>query len=282
MEVKYYSTPQEMLANCGKILMQAEAINQLLISILNRLTVFEHQQAGSLMVDNQIVMVFYNAPPRNLLVYPLRNITSDEFEWLLDQLKGEQSLTQVFFGINGNHELCELFNNYLQQQGITTMLHLAMDIMVLDQLLPYHAVEGRLRKGTIDDQKTLAKFIQGFSYEALLETVPDDKALEDAVYKLTNSRIYFFEDPTGRAVSCTHITRQLSKGAGLSLVYSDHDVRGRHYGYAVVYLVCQQLFEEGNAYCTLYVDKKNPISNRVYEKIGFKIVEAQYDYRINH
>lgn len=31
----------------------------------------------------------------------------------------------------------------------------------------------------------------------------------------------------------------------------------------------------------MFVDKKNPISNRVYEKIGFKVMENCYDYRLD-
>lgn len=34
----------------------------------------------------------------------------------------------------------------------------------------------------------------------------------------------------------------------------------------------------GYSYATLYVDKTNPISNRVYRKVGFEIVEEAYDY----
>lgn len=36
----------------------------------------------------------------------------------------------------------------------------------------------------------------------------------------------------------------------------------------------------GKSYVTLFVDKKNPISNRVYRKIGFDVLEDAGDYRV--
>ena len=32
--------------------------------------------------------------------------------------------------------------------------------------------------------------------------------------------------------------------------------------------------------CTLFVDKKNPVSNRVYKKIGFEILEDSSEYKL--
>lgn len=43
---------------------------------------------------------------------------------------------------------------------------------------------------------------------------------------------------------------------------------------------CRDLLASGKAYVTLFVDKKNPISNRVYRKIGFDVLEDASDYRL--
>lgn len=37
-----------------------------------------------------------------------------------------------------------------------------------------------------------------------------------------------------------------------------------------MYLVTKKYFDDGAQYCVLFTDDSNPISNHVYEKIGYK------------
>lgn len=41
---------------------------------------------------------------------------------------------------------------------------------------------------------------------------------------------------------------------------------------------CREALKKGYDCCTLFVDQKNPVSNWVYEKIGFQILEDAYEY----
>jgi len=81
-------------------------------------------------------------------------------------------------------------------------------------------------------------------------------------------------------VSMAAFTKQLKKGISVSLVYSDARKRGMGYGVAVVYNLSKLYLERGNEFCSLFVDKRNPVSNGVYTKIGYKIIEDNFDYRI--
>ena len=52
--------------------------------------------------------------------------------------------------------------------------------------------------------------------------------------------------------------------------------RGKRYAYELVYELSKKCLDEGAKYCVLYADAENPISNHVYEKIGYvKRVECE-------
>ncbi len=75
-------------------------------------------------------------------------------------------------------------------------------------------------------------------------------------------------------------TRQLISGVCINYVYTPKQYRGKGYAAANMYYLSKEMLDKGNRFCTLFVDKKNPVSNRVYKKIGYEILEDQYDYRL--
>jgi predicted GNAT family acetyltransferase len=76
------------------------------------------------------------------------------------------------------------------------------------------------------------------------------------------------------------ITRKLPHGTAIAYVYTPEEYRGKGYAAANMYYLSKKLLEQGGEFCTLFVDKKNPLSNRAYEKVGYKILEDSYEYRI--
>lgn len=44
--------------------------------------------------------------------------------------------------------------------------------------------------------------------------------------------------------------------------------------------LCRELLARGKDYCTLFVNRENPISNRVYRKTGFQVLEDCWEYRL--
>jgi predicted GNAT family acetyltransferase len=59
-------------------------------------------------------------------------------------------------------------------------------------------------------------------------------------------------------------------GKCVSAVYTPPEERGKGYAYNLIYRISKELLDSGDKYCVLYTDDSNPISNHVYEKIGYK------------
>ena len=77
-------------------------------------------------------------------------------------------------------------------------------------------------------------------------------------------------------MACT--TRKLLNGVSISYVYTSNNYRGHGYATAIMYHLSKSILEQGNQFCTLFVDKKNPIANRVYHKVGYHFIAENHDY----
>ena len=75
-------------------------------------------------------------------------------------------------------------------------------------------------------------------------------------------------------------SRQLAHGTAVSGVYTPPERRGKGYAQNTVTAICRERLAAGMEYCTLFVDRRNPISNRVYRKIGFETLEDCREYTL--
>ena len=65
-------------------------------------------------------------------------------------------------------------------------------------------------------------------------------------------------------------TRKLKKGKSVSGVFTPEEEYCKGYAYNLVYRVSKEFMDNGAEYWVLFTDDTNPISNHVYEKIGYK------------
>ncbi len=178
-------------------------------------------------------------------------------------------------GINASKALCDAF---IPAYGEDFRFRTGMDIMVLEKLIQPAAVPGKFRRTTPGDLDLLTAWAIDFTREALHREPDPETQRQRAAQRIERSCLW--ESPDGTPVSTAHISRRLSHGACISGVYTPPQFRGKGYCQNTVAALCREILEEGNRYCTLFVDKVNPISNRVYQKIGFAILEDNYDYRL--
>jgi predicted GNAT family acetyltransferase len=59
-------------------------------------------------------------------------------------------------------------------------------------------------------------------------------------------------------------------GARVNLVYTKPGFRGKGYASSLAAEVSQGLLNEGKKFCVLFADLANPVSNGIYQKIGYQ------------
>jgi predicted GNAT family acetyltransferase len=126
-------------------------------------------------------------------------------------------------------------------------------------------MDGRLREATPRDRDLALQWCAAFAREAV-PNHPSDA--EDTVDRhLKCGTLYLWDD--GRPVT---MCASPAGSARINLVYTPPDLRRRRYATAAVAALSRQLLESGKRYCCLYADLANPISNSIYQRIGYRPV----------
>jgi predicted GNAT family acetyltransferase len=103
------------------------------------------------------------------------------------------------------------------------------------------------------------------------ETAPNDPPLtKERIIDTFKERPVFFWEVDGQPVSMAARNRETKDGSNISFVYTPPELRGRGYAGSVTAFACEDTFKDGKKVCFLYTDLRNPISNRIYQKIGFR------------
>lgn len=283
MKIKIYNTVQEFLDENEKLLLEKEALTQL---ILHNAFVNKEKKTNKEIVfgriedeKNSIKLIFTKVDPYNLLIHSFDCRILDSIELLAEYFIKENISIK---GINASKIICDKFIKYYEEKVECRFKeYLSMDIMEVKELnkeiiLP----KGNFRLARLEDKGLIIEWCIKFIHEALNEEESYLDQKDKVEERIKNKKIYIFEDEKNIPMAMIAVGRQLINGISISYVYSRKEARGKGYGLAVAYNLSKECLEKGNKFCTLFVDKKNPISNGVYKKVGYKILEDNYDYRI--
>ncbi|MFU0827915.1 MAG: GNAT family N-acetyltransferase [Lachnoclostridium sp.] len=284
MKVISYETVDRFLDENKTILLEREAESQL---ILYNALVNQEKSTNSSMLFGRVedyrchpVLIFANIHPYNLVIHPVRSSGNSSAAVALSDYITAMNIE--INGINARKEICDAFMKeyWKKKPEYDFSENLAMNIMKLSYLKEIKPAEGKFRNASLDDIETVAEWMVEFATDALGECVLYDDQVPKANRMIESNRLFVFENPDGDMVSMAAIARQLVNGACINYVYTPDKFRGKGYATANVYYLSKLILDKGNQFCSLFVDKKNPISNRVYHKIGYEIIEEQYDYRL--
>ena len=93
----------------------------------------------------------------------------------------------------------------------------------------------------------------------------------DMLRRIRGGGVWFWVDADGRLVHLTGANPPSFGVARVGPVYTPREHRGRGYASAAVHAVSLRLRAEGARVC-LFTDQANPVSNRIYEALGFRPV----------
>ena len=126
---------------------------------------------------------------------------------------------------------------------------------------------GVLRLASMDDHPLMAQWIDAFSQEALGEPADRDKANKSAERFIADKQLYIWD--CNGPVSIAKTTRPMRNGISVTAVYTPPEQRNKGYSTSCVASLTKKLLSERYSFCSLFADQSNPISNSIYEKIGY-------------
>lgn len=281
MTLKLYNTPGDFLRDNRDYLARFEASTQ-----LNQCNASANESEpchpgllfGRYEHDGQALLLFGNTSPWNLCLNaphmenPVTALAASER--LAEELRAKNV---TIAGVTGREALCQAF---MRSYGVEFQIRNTMDIMVLNKIIDPPSVEGRVRPATMDELDTLTHWMCAFMEEALHEPADWDVRREACLKRIEDGSCWVLEAPDGTLLSTVSTSRQMAHSIGITAVYTPPEHRGKGYCQFAVASLCRKLLEAGFESCTLFVDKKNPVSNRVYKKIGFRILEDCSEYKL--
>jgi RimJ/RimL family protein N-acetyltransferase len=140
-------------------------------------------------------------------------------------------------------------------------------------IMPAKRPVGRMRNAEAADEDLLVEWGMRFSIECELQEAdsPDLEAEERRrAQRVIERRTRMFWEVDGIPVSMAGITRVSRFGSTVSAVYTPDAHRGKGYASQLVAELSSHLLGSGVQRCMLFTDARNPVSNAIYQRIGYR------------
>ncbi|WP_420643373.1 GNAT family N-acetyltransferase [Candidatus Leptofilum sp.] len=280
MRVITFRNATEFLKTALPYLEAYEVLNGLMLGIAFRLSQSPPRRRTRPFLalvegDGKLVGAALMTPPRKMVLYSHLDDCQPVVEALGKALVGTCWTVPAVLGpanvADSWAKMWERGNNRPPKPGMMQR------VFELRQVQPLKLPSGKLRLAAADDFERTVAWIQGFHKDANIQD--DLEAVELlARGKIQNGDLFLWENEAGEPVTMAAKARPTRHGITVTLVYTPAELRGRGYATACVATLSQQLLDEGYQFCTLFTDLSNPVSNHIYEKIGYTAVADFHEY----
>ncbi len=137
------------------------------------------------------------------------------------------------------------------------------------EFAPPTNVPGELAIASEDDLDVLLDFRRGFDIETGQRALTDMPALRALFAAGAGHGIWWVD---GRPVAIAAASKPEEGMSRVSAVYTPPDERGHGYGSAVTAGISRWAIDQGASDVVLFTDLANPISNSIYQRIGYRPV----------
>ncbi len=177
-------------------------------------------------------------------------------------------------GVNAHIEVAEAFAAAWQRaNGGRVQVHINQRLYRLAGLSwPDPAPDGAARVAADADVPLLTEWFRAFAFEVHDMGRGAAGLAADVRERVSYGGVTVWEDG-GLPVSIAAATRQVAGMARIGPVYTPPELRGHGYASAATAVASQALVEAGAEDVLLYTDLANPVSNSIYQRIGYRAVE---------
>jgi len=181
-------------------------------------------------------------------------------------------------GVNGALPAVEVFaaeTARLAGRGFHVAEHTRL--FVLEELRDPPAPPGRLRLADERDVEQVLAWYAAFGNDAAEQAGrarphPDtDEDRDSMLRRIADGTVWIWEDGSGAPTHVTGASRPMFGVARIGPVYTPREARGQGYAAAAVAGVSRSLLDDGARVC-LFTDQANPVSNALYERLGYRPV----------
>jgi predicted GNAT family acetyltransferase len=126
------------------------------------------------------------------------------------------------------------------------------------------------------DKDVLIQWAHNFGKD-IGEPQTKQEASEAVERSMREKRLYVWDDKGLRSIATWNAPT--THGVRITLVYTPPEFRGKGYASACVAALSHAMLNSGRKICYLFTDLSNPVSNHVYQRIGYVSVRDFAEYR---
>jgi uncharacterized protein len=281
MNITEYQRPEEFLSLLQKNPSTSSEQNDFMLGLVHLLvTDPHHYKTEPLMAivteQNQVRFAVFMTPPWPLVLYAESMPTPQLWSSLIVYLR-ERNLPVS--GVNAEKNLSDYFaQQWCRMNRCKKTIKMTMKFFSLHQVQPVKPCSGHLLKADDTYDDLILKWAEQFQKEAQLNE--DDQYIKSHVTSsIQAGNVFLWVDD--EPVCMTFRERPQRNGISIGYVYTPKDLRQHGYATNCVAEVSRRCLLEGYHRCTLFTDVKNPISNSIYQKIGYRYVcdYLYYDFK---
>jgi GNAT superfamily N-acetyltransferase len=138
-------------------------------------------------------------------------------------------------------------------------------------------VDGSARWGTEDDLALMADWRHRFHLEAR-PGVGVESPLEQAKTSLKPGSVNIIWEVDGTPVAYAGARGPIAGMTRVAPVYTPPEFRGHGYASAATAAATQWAIDQGSEHVLLFTDLTNPVTNRIYPRIGYQPLEDSAEY----
>ena len=280
MEINRFQDPFKFRNNVRGFLLQHEAENNLIFSILEGI-ISKRYTGENLMVSveegGNIVLAAIMTPPKNVVLSFTRKLKS------IDELIKHLELNKISIpGVLGFKKGSKRFAKaWSKINSISFELVMNERIYKLEDVNEQVLGKREFIKADLTRESIILNWTKLFIEEALPGEISDfnDEYVQVIKDRIKNGRYFILMD-RNEPVSMVHKAGKTPNGNLINLVYTPPHLRQNGYATEIVANISKLLLAEGNKFCFLFTDLSNPTSNKIYQDVGYKpIIDMdQYEF----
>ena len=266
MLVRSHHDPRDFLELIEPFLLQREVENALPLSIARSFVEMATHDGLMFSVESgtEVVAVAVKSLKRNIVMTAAPELALRALAAYLNQYDFPVP------GVNAPAETAREFARaWTAISGMTSTERVKLRIFELRHISPAlpPPPAGSMRLATIDDSELVERWLRAFIDEATND--PHEHVRERVARMIGASNVVLWINAEGAPCSMAAIVRRSPRGSTIAWVYTPTEFRNCGCATAVVGELSRRELAAGRAFCTLYADQANPISNAVYQRIGY-------------
>lgn len=277
-EIRKYNSIDTFFDDCKALLMKKECENNVILGMCNSFLTKSFD-------PEKIMLIAATGKHGNIISCALVTPNKTSLATFIKQIDiAVQPLANYFNhnqinlkGVSGEIDVIHSFIE-VYQKPITKLTTLLLHKM--ENLQKIEIVQNtELTLATAQDIPILIKWLKNFQIDAgLLPSKPEEELkaiIEDLIKKKVLYKLVVSEDQ--QPVSMLAIVRETENFSIISWVYTPPNSRAKGFATTAVYKLTELMLGTHEKQCALFTDKANPISNRIYQNIGYQPVSEYLD-----